>query len=63
MLPVVAGAARARCACRSPIDTYKADVARAAIAEGAAIVNDISGLRYEPALARRRRPTPARRWC
>jgi dihydropteroate synthase len=33
------------------IDTYKAEVAEAAIAEGAAIVNDVSGLRYEPALA------------
>jgi dihydropteroate synthase len=32
------------------IDTYKADVARAAVAEGAAIVNDVSGLQYEPAL-------------
>jgi dihydropteroate synthase len=34
------------------VDTYKADVARAAIGEGAALVNDISGLAYEPALAR-----------
>jgi dihydropteroate synthase len=34
------------------IDTSKADVARAALAEGAAIVNDISGLRYDPSLAR-----------
>jgi dihydropteroate synthase len=33
------------------VDTYKAEVAKAAIAEGAVIVNDISGLRYEPALA------------
>ncbi len=33
------------------IDTYKAAVARAALAEGAAIVNDVSGLRYEPDLA------------
>ena len=33
------------------IDTYKARVAREAIARGAAIVNDISGLRYEPELA------------
>lgn len=32
------------------IDTRKADVARAALAEGAAIVNDISGLRYDPGL-------------
>jgi dihydropteroate synthase len=33
------------------VDTYKAEVARAALCEGASIVNDISGLRYEPALA------------
>jgi dihydropteroate synthase len=32
------------------IDTYKARVAEAAIDRGAAIVNDISGLLYEPAL-------------
>jgi len=32
------------------VDTYKASVADAALAAGAAIVNDISGLRYEPAL-------------
>jgi dihydropteroate synthase len=33
------------------IDTYKAVVARRAVDAGASIVNDISGLRYEPALA------------
>src|SRR3954468_527814 len=33
------------------IDTYKAAVARAAVGEGAAIINDVSGLRYDPALA------------
>ena len=33
------------------IDTYKADVARAALDHGATIVNDVSGLRYDPALA------------
>jgi dihydropteroate synthase len=32
------------------IDTYKADVADAAFDAGAAIVNDVSGLVYEPAL-------------
>ena len=32
------------------IDTYKAGVARAAIAAGASIVNDISGLQYDPGL-------------
>jgi dihydropteroate synthase len=34
------------------IDTYKAEVAHAALAEGAAIVNDVSGLRRGPELAR-----------
>src|SRR3954465_14451561 len=32
------------------IDTYKADVARAAIAAGAVMVNDVSGLRRDPGL-------------
>ena len=32
------------------IDTYKAETARQAVAEGAAIVNDVSGLQYDPAL-------------
>jgi dihydropteroate synthase len=34
------------------IDTYKAAVAEAAIARGATIVNDVSGLLYEPELGR-----------
>ena len=33
------------------VDTTKASVARAALAAGAEIVNDISGLRFDPALA------------
>ena len=37
------------------IDTYKADVARAALDRGASIVNDVSGLRYESNPRRRRR--------
>ena len=32
------------------IDTSKAEVARSALGEGATLVNDISGLRYEPTL-------------
>ena len=51
VLPVIRGLA-GRLKVPISIDTYKADVARAAVAEGAAIVNDISGLRYEPALGR-----------
>jgi dihydropteroate synthase len=34
------------------VDTYKTDVARAVLDEGVAIINDVSGLRYEPGLAR-----------
>ena len=34
------------------IDTYKASVARVAVAEGASIVNDISGLLYDSDMAR-----------
>ena len=33
------------------IDTYKAPVARAAVARGATVINDISGLLYDPTLA------------
>ncbi len=33
------------------IDTYKSEVARRAIEAGAAIVNDISGLRFDPEMA------------
>ena len=51
VLPVVkALASRARVPIS--VDTYRADVARAVIAEGASIINDISGLRYEPRLAK-----------
>jgi dihydropteroate synthase len=32
------------------VDTYKADVARRALAEGASLINDISGLRYDAGL-------------
>jgi dihydropteroate synthase len=33
------------------IDTYKSQVARAAAAEGASLINDVSALRFDPALA------------
>jgi len=50
VLPVIKGLSTQL---RIPIsvDTYRAEVAQAAIDEGASIVNDISGLRYDPALA------------
>jgi dihydropteroate synthase len=50
VLPVIQGLA-ARVGVPISIDTYKASIADAALAAGATIVNDISGLRYEPALA------------
>ena len=49
VVPVVRGLA-ARCAVPVSVDTTKAAVARAALAEGAAIVNDVSALRFDPAL-------------
>lgn len=50
VLPVIHGI-RARTETIISIDTYKASVARAAIEAGASIVNDISGLAYDPDLA------------
>ena len=51
ILPVLRGLA-GRLRIPMSVDTYKAAVAHAAIDAGAALVNDISGLRYDPALAR-----------
>lgn len=50
VLPVVEAVCRA---VRVPvsIDTYKPEVAARAVAAGAVIVNDVSGLQYEPSLA------------
>ncbi|MEK6601599.1 MAG: dihydropteroate synthase [Candidatus Binatota bacterium] len=50
ILPVIRGLRRAAPIPIS-IDTYKADVARAALAEGADMVNDISALRFDAAMA------------
>jgi dihydropteroate synthase len=49
VLPVVERLAR-RVTVPISIDTYKARVAREAVAAGAVIINDISGLQYEPSL-------------
>ena len=51
VLPVL-NALRGRLRVPLSIDTYKADVARAAVGAGAVIVNDVSGLQRDPALAR-----------
>jgi dihydropteroate synthase len=50
VLPVIRGLRRN---VNTPIsiDTYKAQVAKAALAEGADIVNDISALRFDPQMA------------
>ncbi len=50
VVPVVEALAR-RVGVPLSVDTTKASVARAALDAGAEIVNDVSGLRFEPALA------------
>lgn len=50
VIPVIE-ALRGRLRIPISIDTTKSEVARAAIAAGAEIINDISGLRFDPALA------------
>lgn len=50
VLPVLSGlAGRLRAAIA--VDTYKSEVAAAAISEGASIINDVSALRFDPAIA------------
>jgi dihydropteroate synthase len=51
VIPVVSALARAFPDLALSIDTVKADVARAALDAGAAIVNDVSGLRLDRAMA------------
>lgn len=48
VLPVVRGLREACPDCLISIDTMKAEVARAALAEGAVVVNDVSGLTADP---------------
>lgn len=51
VLPVLRTLKRRWPAAVVSVDTNKAGVARAAVAEGAAILNDVSGLRGDPAMA------------
>jgi dihydropteroate synthase len=51
VVPVIAGL-RTRHPGVVSVDTTKAEVARAALDAGADLVNDVSGFRFEPALAR-----------
>lgn len=59
VLPVLQGVA-GRLRVPIAIDTYKSEVAGAALAEGASIINDVSALRFDPLIAdvvRRERAT------
>ena len=51
-VPVVERLVRRHPALLLSVDTVKAEVARAALDAGAAVVNDVSGLRLDPALGR-----------
>ena len=51
VLPVVRGLHRKRPSLVISIDTTKAEVAEAAARAGASVINDVSGLRFEPRIA------------
>jgi dihydropteroate synthase len=51
VLPVIEGLRRAAPETVISVDTYKSEVAQAALAAGAEIVNDVSALRWDPAMA------------
>src|SRR5207245_3923232 len=52
VLPVITELKRRHPTAVLSIDTYKADVARAAVNAGAEIVNDVSGFRWDPQMAK-----------
>ncbi len=49
-IPVIEGVLSAKPEAIISIDTYKSETARAATAAGAAIVNDVSGLKWDPSM-------------
>jgi dihydropteroate synthase len=51
VMPVLEGVLRARPDAVISVDTYKAAVARATVAAGAEIVNDVSALQWDPQMA------------
>lgn len=51
VLPVLEGILRERPECVLSVDTYHAETARAAVAAGAEIVNDVSGLTWDAEMA------------
>ncbi len=52
LLPVLKGVLKARPDAVISVDTYKAETARAALNAGAEIVNDVSGLTWDPSIAK-----------
>ena len=52
VLPVIAALKKKRPDAVVSVDTYKASVARAAVSAGAEIVNDVSGFRWDPQMAK-----------
>jgi dihydropteroate synthase len=52
VLPVIAELKKKHPTAVLSVDTYKAAVARAAVAAGAEIVNDVSGFRWDPQMAK-----------
>jgi dihydropteroate synthase len=52
VIPVIAALKKARPECAISVDTYKAAVARKAVEAGAEIVNDVSGFRWDPRMAK-----------
>jgi dihydropteroate synthase len=50
IIPVIATLKQKATSCMISVDTYKANVACAAVEAGAEIVNDISGFRWDPAM-------------
>jgi dihydropteroate synthase len=52
ILPVIRDLKKRRPEAVISVDTYKASVARAAVDEGAEVVNDISGFRWDPKMAK-----------
>jgi dihydropteroate synthase len=52
VLPVIAELKRKHPTAVLSVDTYKADVARAAVAAGAEVVNDVSGFRWDARMAK-----------
>ena len=52
LVPVIAGIKREKPAAIVSVDTYKAPVARAVVGAGAEIVNDVSGLQWDPQMVK-----------